>query len=146
LGKDPKESEVFFRGLLDMKGTTDRDWVRWNHAFSLLQAKSPREAQKELVSLVESSRDQLLQLLSLYLLDVLTKEDVQLEKKVNEAREGLRSRTSAAELTRAIEKAGGNMEIIVLGRMLRDAVEWLFAASPAAGAAPSPARVKSPPS
>lgn len=145
LGKDPKESEAFFQGLLDAKGTTDRDWIRWNHAFSLLQARTPHQAGTELLSIVQSSRDQLLQLLSLYLLDVLTKEDDELEKKVNEAREGLRSRTSAAELTRAMEKAGGNMEIIVLGRMLRDAVEWLFAAPAAAGAAPSPSRIKSPP-
>ena len=48
-------------------------WVRWNHAFSLLQLKSPEEARTELVSLAESARDPVLQLLSAYLLDVVSR-------------------------------------------------------------------------
>jgi len=128
LAKDPKEPEAFFRGLLSSGKVSDRDWVRWNHAFSLLQMKSAGEARTELASLAESSRDPVLQLLSLYLLDVVAKDDPDLEKKVATLRGGLRERSTPQELGRTIEKAGSNMEVIVLSRMLHDAVEWLYAA------------------
>lgn len=127
LAKDPKEPEAFFRGLLPGK-VADRDWVRWNHAFSLLQLKSPEEARTELVSLAESARDPVLQLLSAYLLDVVSRGDPALEKDVAELRARLRERTTQQELAKTIEKSSGNMEVIVLSRMLRDAAEWLYAA------------------
>ena len=139
LAKDPKESEAFFRGLLESRKTTDRDWIHWNHAFCLLQMKSPKEARQELVSLLDTRRDPVLQLLSLYLLDVFTKDDDELEKKVAAAGESLRARSTRQELTKTIEKAGGNMEIIVLGRMLHDAVDWLYA-PPSVGRARAPAQ------
>jgi hypothetical protein len=44
LAKDPKDPEAFFRGLLDSPSVADRDWVKWNHAFSLLQMKRSEEA------------------------------------------------------------------------------------------------------
>ncbi len=131
LSKDPKEPEAFFRGLLSSGRVSDRDWVRWNHAFSLLQMKSAAEAKTELASLAQADRDPVLQLLSLYLLDVVAKEDPALEKEVSTLRGNLRERTTPQELSRTIEKAGSNMEVIVLSRMLHDAVEWLYAASPA---------------
>jgi hypothetical protein len=69
-----------------------------------------------------------LQLLSLYLLDVVAKDDPGLEAEVSTLRESLRKRSTREQITKAIEKAGSNMEVIVLSRMLHDAVDWLFAA------------------
>ncbi len=128
LSKDPKEPEAFFRDLLSSRKVSDRDWVRWNHAFSLMQMKSADQASAELASLAQTGRDPVLQLLSLYLLDVVAKDDAELEKKVADLREKLRERSTQQELTRTIEKSGGNMEVVVLSRMLRDAVNWLYAA------------------
>ncbi len=128
LAKDPKEPETFFRGLLASKRVSDRDWVRWNHAFSLLQMKSAEEAKAELSELSKADRDPVLQLLSLYLLDVVAKDDPALETEVSALRENLRARSTREQIIKAIEKAGNNMEVIVLSRMLHDAVEWLFAA------------------
>jgi hypothetical protein len=128
LAKDPKEPETFFRGLLDSGKISDRDWIRWNHAFSLLQMKSTDEAKAELSQLSKSGRDPVIQLLSLYLLDVVAKDDHALEAEVSMLRDGLRKRSTREQITKAIERAGNNMEVIVLSRMLNDAVEWLFAA------------------
>ena len=128
LAKDPKEPEAFFRNLLSAKGVSDRDWMKWNHAFSLLQMKSPDEARNELVPLAQSGTDQVLQLLSLYLLDVVAKDDPNLERKISSLRGSLRDRSTPKEMAKTIEKAGNNMEVVVLSRMLKDAVEWLFAA------------------
>ena len=65
LAKDPKDPESFFRGLLDSPRVSDRDWVRWNHAFSLLQMKEAGEARKELAALADSVSDEVLLLLTL---------------------------------------------------------------------------------
>lgn len=132
LAKDPKDPESFFRGLLDSPRVADRDWVKWNHAFSLLQMKESGEARKELAALADVVSDEVLLLLTLYLLDVLAKDDVTLESKVASMREKLRTRHTPATFQKTIEKAGGNMQVVVLSRLLQDAVMWLFAGSPAA--------------
>jgi hypothetical protein len=132
LAKDPKDPESFFRGLLDSPRVSDRDWVKWNHAFSLLQMKEAGEARKELAALADTVSDEVLLLLTLYLLDVLAKDDDALESKVSAMREKLRTRHTLTTFQKTIEKSGGNMQVVVLSRLLQDATIWLFAGSPAA--------------
>ena len=96
--------------------------------FNSMQLFQYKQATTELAALARSDRDPVLQLLSLYLLDVAAKDDPELEKKVSDMRGSLRARSTPQEMNRTIEKAGGNMEVIVLSRMLHDAVEWLYAA------------------
>jgi hypothetical protein len=127
LARDPKDPESFFRRLLEFPRVADRDWVKWNHAFSLLQMKETREAREELAALAESVTDQVLLLLTLYLLDVLAKDDAALESKVAAMREKLKSRHTPATFQKTIEKSGGNMQVVVLSRLLQDALKWLFA-------------------
>jgi hypothetical protein len=128
LAKDPGDAEAFFGSLLASDRVSERNWVRWNHAFSLLQMKSPEAAKAELLSLADGLRDPLLLLLSLYLLDVLAREDASLEERVTAGREHLKRRFTPQGFARRIEAAGGNMEVVVLSRLLQDATQWLFAA------------------
>jgi hypothetical protein len=130
LAKDPRDPEGFFRGLLDSQRLADRDWVKWNHAFSLLQMKMPEEARVELAGLADTVTEPVLLLLVLYLLDVLAKDDAALEKKLVTLRDGLKSRQTPATFQKAIEKSGGNLQVVVLSRLLQDAVQWLFAGTP----------------
>ena len=138
LARDPKDPESFFRGLLSSPRLSDRDWVKWNHAFSLLQMKETDEARKELAALADTVSDEVLLLLTLYLLDVLAKDDPALESKVSSMRDTLRRRHTLATFQNTIEKSGGNMQVVVLSRLLQDATSWLFAGSPAAVSQPSP--------
>jgi hypothetical protein len=130
LAKDPKDPEAFFRGMLSSPRAADRDWVKWNHAFSLLQMKRPEEARAELVDLAAVVTDPVLLLLVLYLLDVLAKDDPALEKKLSDMRDTLRGSHTEASIQKAIEKSSGNLQVVVLSRLLQDAVQWLFAGSP----------------
>ena len=100
--------------------------MRWNHAFSLLQMKTPDEAREELASLAQSAGDQVLQAAPPHPLDVVAKDDPSIEKKVASLRGGLRQRSTPQEMARTIEKASSNMEVVVLSRMLHDAVEAAF--------------------
>jgi hypothetical protein len=131
LAKDAKDPEAFFRGLLAGPRVADRDWVRWNHAFSLLQLKKPEDARAELVDLSGSVREPVLLLLVLYLLDVLAKDDEALEARLGEMRETLRASHTPSSIQKAIEKSSGNLQVVVLSRLLQDAVQWLFAGPPA---------------
>ncbi len=127
LSKDTAEAELFFRTLLTRPRLTDRDWVKWNHAFSLLQLKKTEDARQRLDELCEKVSDPILILLSLYLLDVLARNDSSLEAKVSARRAALKARYSPALLQKAIEKSSANMQVIVLSRLLQDAAQWLYA-------------------
>jgi hypothetical protein len=133
LAKDPMDPKTFFGDLLETANVADREWVRWNRAFSMLQLKEKAEAKGELVSLLDSRPDPVLHLLTLYLMDVLAKDDGALGKRVAEGRDGLRGRFTQEQFGRRIEAAAGNMEVVVLSRLLQDALRWLFAGPPSAG-------------
>jgi hypothetical protein len=137
LAKDPKDPEAFFRGLLAVPNLADRDWAAWNHAFSLLQMKNTYEARVALTALMETVGEPVLLLLTLYLLDVLSKNDAALEEKVAAARGRLAAGKTADSFQALVEKASSNMEVVVLSKLVQEAVQWLFA--PAARPARAPA-------
>ena len=82
LGTEPKDAEAWFRGMLGRPRLADRDWVSWNHAFSLLQTRRGDEARAELSALIDRVSDPVLLLLTMYLLDVLARDDAALESRV----------------------------------------------------------------
>jgi hypothetical protein len=128
LAKDPADPESFFRKLLAADhGVADPQWIAWNHAFSLLQLKRPDDARAELSELSEAVTEPVLLLLALYLLDVMAKNDAELEAHVTGKREKLRAKYTPATFQKAIEKSSGNTQVVVLSRLLQDAVQWLFA-------------------
>lgn len=136
LSQEHGESEKFFSFLLVQPGLREKDWVLWNRAFTLVQAKKDGEAKKDLLPLLNAGTDPVLRLLALYLLDVLARKDSQAAEKVREGREQMRARHTAESLGRMLEKNGENIEVAVLSQMLTDASRWLFA--PARGEAAAP--------
>jgi hypothetical protein len=130
LADDHRASEEFFRGLLARPRVADRDWVAWNRAFCLLQMKSQDEARAELSALADRVTDPVLLLLVIYLLDVLARAEPSLEKRVGELRDRLARGQTPATFQKHIEKSAGNMQVVVLSKLLSDAVQWLFASNP----------------
>jgi hypothetical protein len=129
LMKDPQVSEKFFGSLLSARRLSEREWVRWNRAFSLLQAKREQEAKMEILPLLEGAADPVLRLLSLYLLDVFARRDVEAGERVAAGRQLMRARYTRESLGRIVEKSRENIEVVVLFRMIEDAMEWLFSAA-----------------
>ncbi len=130
LMKDPAVSEAFFASLLAAGAPANREWVRWNRSFSLIQMGRPQDARGELSALSGAARDPVVRLLSLYLLDVLGRGDPAVERSVVEGRRGLRSAYSAQRLQQVIERSADNMEIVVLSKIVADARLWLYAEIP----------------
>ncbi len=127
LSRDPKEAEAWFRRMLSRPGLADKDWVSWNHAFSLLQSKESDAARAALSGLVDSVTDPVLLLLTIYLLDVLARDDAAVESRVSSKRNLLKSRHTLESFQKAIEKSSANIQVVVLSRLLQDASLWLFA-------------------
>ena len=113
-------------------GVREKDWVAWNRAFCLLQMKSQGEARTELTALADRVTDPVLLLLVTYLLDVLARGEPSLERKVTGLRDRLARGQTQSTFQKHIEKSAGNMQVVVLSRLLSDAVAWLFATNPPA--------------
>ena len=127
LASDPAEAEGWFRRLLGQPRLAERDWMSWNHAFSLLQTRQGDEARTELARLVDRVTDPVLLLLTMYLLDVLARNDAELESQVAAKRASLRDQHTPESIRKAIEKSTANIQVVVLSRLLQDASQWLFA-------------------
>lgn len=140
LMKDAQASERFFGSLLSIRRLREREWVRWNRAFSLVQAKREQEAKTEILPLLDGGADPVLRLLSLYLLDVFARRDVEASERVAAGRQRMRARYTRESLGRIVEKSRENIEVVVLSRMVEDAVEWLFTAARGESADPDQRR------
>jgi len=132
IAKDPSDPEAFFRGLLENRRLPDRDWVKWNHAFSLLQLKREAEARTELSELARSTKEPVLLLLVLYLVEVTGGGPEEQKSLLAARRTELRTRYAPAAMQRAIEHSSANLQVLVLSRLLQDAREWLYREDPAA--------------
>lgn len=129
LMKDPQVSERFFSSLLSARRLREREWVQWNRAFCLVQAKREQEAKMEILPLLDGVADPVLRLLSLYLMDVFARRDVEAGERVAAGRQLMRARYTRESFGRIAEKSRENIEVVVLSRMVEDAVEWLFTAA-----------------
>ncbi len=128
LMKDPAVSEAFFSAVPEGANAYSRDWMRWNRAFCLLQLSRPDEAGAELSTvLAGSDGDPVLQMLSLYLLDVLPKPAGGESPETARKREALKKKFGPDAMKKRIERSSDNMEIIVLSKIVEDARTWLYA-------------------
>lgn len=128
VGGDKTAAEAHFAGLLARGDVRDRDWVRWDRAFCLAQLGRSGEAKEELEALAASSRDPVLVLLSLYLLDLYARTDEKARRIVEEGRARLRARLSPDRMRQRVEEGAANVQVAVLARLLGQAEHWLYAA------------------
>ncbi len=122
---EPEGAERYFAGLLSQEGVRDRSWIRWNHAFSLMQQKRYEPARETLLGLLEEEAQPVLRLLTLYMLDSYAASDPGLRERVEEARRELAGRFDRAGWQRRLERER-NIEVMILSQIIRDATEWLF--------------------
>jgi len=122
---DAAASEAWFAARLGERGVRDRDWVRWNRAFCLVQLRRTAEARTELDALAES-RDPVLAMLSLYLADACPAGDVPAAERTSSARRALAARIPAERMRRICSEGGSNVEAAVLSDLIGKAEAWLY--------------------
>ena len=125
LKRVPAEMEEYFRTCLG-QDCADQQWLSWNRSFALMLLKRETEAKEILLSLSEGQKDPILLLLASYLLDSFSSRDNQAAEVVKRNRALLRRRYTHQTWEKAVEKAKGNLEVVILIRLVDDAAKWLF--------------------
>jgi hypothetical protein len=127
---DAAAAEAWFAARLGERGLRDRDWIRWNRAFCLVQLRRTTEARAELDALA-SSPDPVLAMLSLYLGDACAANDPAAVERVAAGRRALIHRMTADRMRRICSEGGRNVEVAVLSDLIGKARDWLYAGNPA---------------
>jgi hypothetical protein len=126
---DPVAAEGWFAARLTERRLRDRDWIRWNRAFCLVQLRRTVEARAELDTL-SLSRDPVLAMLSLYLADACAAGDPAAAGRAADARRALVKRVPPDRMRRISSEGGGNVEVAVLSDLIGKAQAWLYAEDP----------------
>ena len=127
---DAASAEAWFAARLGERGLRDRDWIRWNRAFCLVQLRRAAEARDELEALAGSA-DPVLAMLSLYLGEACAGDDPAARARTALARRALAARVPEERMRRASADGGGNVEVAVLADLIGKARDWLYAEDPA---------------
>ena len=124
LKNDPKEMEKYYNEFLhaDCK---DKDWIQWMHTFSLMLLGKDTEAKKSLVNLSKTSKDPVVLILTAYLLNIFAGKDSDELEYVEETLSYLKKKYSGNSLKREIEKAKGNIQVLILSKVIDEAAEWI---------------------
>ncbi len=127
LSGKPQEAESFFNSLLEMAGTHNRDWIRWNYAFALLQQNKEEQGKNGLLSLLHITKDIVLLLLTLYLLDSYSARDHEIKEQVESTLKTLRENYTEGVWQKFLEASKKkNIEVLMLSQIIRDAAAWFF--------------------
>lgn len=125
LRNDPDAMEGYYGEFIDVRGRRGR-WARWNYAFALMLQGKHQEARDVLVGLAEVTKNSVLKLLVLYLLDSLKIDDPGAREIVVNGTERLRSKYSRSAWTDEVDRARSNVQVVILARLVDEATEWLF--------------------
>lgn len=136
----PAEAESFFARYLDSKDVESREWLRFDYAFSLVLQKRIADALPILKEGI-SSRDAVLALLAAYLLASLggagvasPGEKEELVKLAEATRARLAARFSPVRWSKEVERAKGEVYIVILSKLIDDAGRWLYSEATKGGA------------
>ena len=126
LSQDTEEGEKFFGKVLSMRRVPHREWIRWNHAFCLMQQRQAEAAKGALRSVLTSHPEPVLELLTLYMLDSYGRTDAGIQTTVAEGVNRLRGKYDGQRWKRIVERTRDNVEALMLSRIIEDAARWLF--------------------
>jgi hypothetical protein len=127
----PAEAEAFFAPYIDSPKIENRGWLRFDYAFSLVLQRRVVDALPFLRE-GSSSRDAVLALLSAYLLGSLGSSAASSEEERKDAKEvaettrtRILKRFPGPRLSKEIERAKDEVHVVILAKLIDDAVLWL---------------------
>ncbi len=125
LHNDPDDIVRYFEEFKDAH-TPKRDWLRFLYSFGLLMKRENTEGREVLLGIIRNTKDPVLRLLSIYTIDPFKTVDDEVLSLVGKGREELSSRYSRTALEREMNKQRDNVALLVLGRLVSDALDWLY--------------------
>jgi len=125
LRNDPEEMEQYYGAFLGDKAVRGLEWIRWNYAFSLLLKGDNERVKQELLTLVSKTRNNIVFLLSVYLLSSMYLQEGE-RQKVTEARNALKKRYTRESLDKEVHKHSDDLQVVIMLRLIDEAKEWLL--------------------
>ncbi len=126
------DAESFLKDYLGAKDADSPDWLGFDYGFSLIMQKRIAEA-RPYVEAALSSRDAVLRALAAYILGTLCADAEASEEsresareKASSARALLRKAFSEARWAKEVERAKGEVHIVILSKLVDEAGRWLF--------------------
>lgn len=126
LQNDPLDLEAYYGNLRTDERCRDRAWIDWSYAFALLLQQRQEEAKSVLLAVPERSKEPVLRVLTYYLLDAFSTQDLEVKNRVVEGKKELRKRYTRTQFQKEIEKSRSNLQVVVLANLVNDATEWVF--------------------
>ena len=126
LKNDSGDMLAYYSRFLDTASAQDREWIAWNHAFALMMGNEREDAKARLSSLVTKTRDPLLKLLTLYLLDSFVVTDDAVRELSEAEKKALKEKCPPSVWEGVVEKGRTNVQVVVLSKLIKDAQTWLF--------------------
>jgi hypothetical protein len=128
LKNDTSQLLAFFEPLAAMPKVADQEWIRFNLAFGLLAERRAEEAVKLLDGLAGQTRETIIQLLAIYLLDSNTASgDEAGSARLAAAKQAFLGRFGRDSFNRVVDKQKENLEVIILSKFITEAADWIFA-------------------
>ena len=125
LHKNPDDIVRYFEEFKDAR-VPKREWVRFLYAFGLLMKRENTDGREVLLKLIRESRDPVLRLVALYTVDPFKTIDDEVLSLVDSQRKELSSRFTRQGLEEQMSKQKDNIVVIVLSRLISDALDWLY--------------------
>lgn len=126
LSNDGKRIAEYYGQFIGEVSGRDADWLRWSRSFGLMLDQRADEARETLDDLADDADDEIVQALSAYLLEAFTGTDHDESDRINACKQRLTERHSAAEWDKMVEKARGDLNVLILSKLLRDVRTWLY--------------------
>ncbi len=126
LSNDKHAMREHFKDFLTTVKGKDLPWVKWGYAFASFLGNDRENAKYLLLEIAGEKQDNILRLLTVYILDAYRKLDEQAAGIVDKAVGELRASFTRKSWEKEIEKAKGDMFIVILTKIIGDATDWLF--------------------
>ena len=129
LRNNPDEMIEYYDRYRNHPKSRQKDWLTWSYSFAAMQKQKTDEARDALLKLCEQTKEPLVRLFSLYLLDAFRETDPELASRLDDYKADFRRRYGSGKLQREIEKNRANLQVVVLARLVKNAEEWVMSDS-----------------
>lgn len=122
---DPKGITDYFGKYIEVS-SIQSNWIDFCYSFGLILQKNIEDGKTKFFFLLEKKPSALLTLLSLYLLDSILFEDNEEKQKIIKDKEEFSRKYTKGLLDHEVSKNKTNIVVIVLMKVITQAVEWLY--------------------
>lgn len=129
---DPEAISEYFGRYMHLK-TAQHEWINWCYSFGLVMQRNIDDGRKSLLANVSDIKSPIVLLLTLYLLDSIVFDDAPDREFVTQEKEAFSRKYTSRILTQELEKAKSNVLIVVLLKIINQAIDWLFPPAEADG-------------